>query len=97
MLYCNSGLNVVEVAHDMQHQVSRYVTSDLGLKNSFDTWHGKYKICCNNKVHCSELFSSGTKNLSKCLQKVTQGRVRDKGVTWFPELVDKRTFPKYVY
>ena len=39
--YCNSGLNVVEVAHDMQHQVSRYVTSDLGLKNSFDIWHGK--------------------------------------------------------
>ncbi len=34
----------------------------------------------------------GTKNVAKCLQKVTQGRVRDKGVTWFPELVDKRTF-----
>ncbi|XP_064402159.1 uncharacterized protein LOC135347946 [Halichondria panicea] len=65
------SLNVVEVAHDMQHQVSRYVTSDLGLKNSFDIWHG-------------------TKNLSKCLQKVTQGRVRDKGLTWFPELVDKQ-------
>ncbi len=46
----------------------------------------------NNKA-CSELFYSGTKNLSKCLQKVTQGRVRDKGLTWFPELVDKRTFP----
>ncbi len=51
----NSGLNVVEVAHDMQHQVSRYVTSDLGLKNSFDTWHGKHGYN-NYIVYFSELF-----------------------------------------
>ena len=32
----------------------------------------------------------GTKNVSKELKKITQGRVRDRNVTWFPELVDKR-------
>ena len=30
-----------EVAHDMQHQVSRFVLADLNMVNSFDTWHGK--------------------------------------------------------
>lgn len=33
------GLNVVEVAHNIQQQVSGYVKG-LGLVNSFDTWHG---------------------------------------------------------
>ena len=36
------------------------------------------------------MSSSGLKNVAKSLKKVTEGRVRDKGVTWFPELVDKR-------
>ena len=31
-----------EVAHDMQHQVSGFVSADLKMVNSFDTWwHGK--------------------------------------------------------
>ena len=34
------GLKVVEVAHDMQLAVGRYVKQDLKLLNSFDTWHG---------------------------------------------------------
>lgn len=34
----------------------------------------------------------GTKNVWKQLQRYTQGRVRDRGVTWFPELVDKRVY-----
>ena len=67
------GLNVVEVAHDIQHQVGRYVREELHMVNSFDTWHG-------------------TKNVGKALQKITQGRVRDRGKTWFPELVDKRMY-----
>ena len=37
---CHAGLNVTEVAHDMQQQVARYVTVQLGVVNSFDTWHG---------------------------------------------------------
>ena len=40
------GLNVVEVAHDMQLAVGRYVKNDLKLLNSFDTWHGTYQIWC---------------------------------------------------
>ena len=31
-----------EVAHDMQHQVSRFVSADLKMVNSFDAWHGKF-------------------------------------------------------
>jgi hypothetical protein len=34
------GLNVTEVAHDCQLQVSRYVVDELALHNSYDTWHG---------------------------------------------------------
>ena len=29
------------MAHDVQTQVSRYVSDQLNLVNSFDTWHGK--------------------------------------------------------
>ena len=32
---------------------------------------------------------TGTKNVNKQLRKVTEGRVRDRGVTWFPLLTDK--------
>ena len=35
-----AGLNVTEVAHDIQAQVSKYVSVTLGLVNSYDTWHG---------------------------------------------------------
>ena len=35
------GLDICEVAHDVQLQVSRYITSELKLLNSYDTWHGK--------------------------------------------------------
>ena len=37
-------LNIVEVAHDYQPQVTRYVTDDLQLLNSYDTWHGNYLV-----------------------------------------------------
>ena len=33
------GLQVSEVAHDIQQQVSRYIVS-LGFVNSYDTWYG---------------------------------------------------------
>ena len=35
-----TGLQVTEVAHDIQQQVSKYVVSE-GLTNSYDTWHGE--------------------------------------------------------
>ena len=40
-----TGLNVVEVAHDMQLAVRRYLMQDLKLVNSFDTWHGMLQQC----------------------------------------------------
>ena len=30
--------------------------------------------------------------MAKQMVKISQGRVRDKGTLWFPELVDKRKF-----
>ena len=39
------GLNVVEVAHDFQQQIRRYVVEDLKLLNSYDTWHGETDTC----------------------------------------------------
>ena len=38
---CNVGLRV-EVAHDIQAQVSKYVKETLGLVNFYDTWHGMF-------------------------------------------------------
>ena len=35
------GVNVTEVAHDFQVTVMKYVTTELGIINSYDTWHGK--------------------------------------------------------
>ena len=31
-----------EVAHDMQTQVTRFVSKDLWLVNSYDMWHGEH-------------------------------------------------------
>ncbi len=71
----------------MQAQVAKYVSDELGLINSYDTWHGK-KIC---GIYCI-IFTHilGTNNVSKEIKKATQGLVRDRGKVWFPELSDKR-------
>ena len=34
------GIHVVEVTHDIQAQVSKYIRVKLGLVNYYDTWHG---------------------------------------------------------
>ena len=39
----------MEVAHDIQAQVSKYVKSDLKLTNSYDTWHGN--AICSGHTH----------------------------------------------
>ena len=31
---------MTEVAHDYQPQVKKFISEELGLVNSFDTWHG---------------------------------------------------------
>ncbi len=36
------------------------------------------------------MYYLGTKNVVQELKKVTEGRVRDHNVTWFPEVSDKR-------
>ena len=38
----HTGLKVVEVAHDIQLSIGKYITNSLALKNSFDTWHGRW-------------------------------------------------------
>ena len=37
----NVGLRIIEIAHDIQSQVGKYVSIDLRLVNSYDTGHGK--------------------------------------------------------
>ena len=39
-----TGQNVVEVAHNIQHSVSRYIIYSLALVNTYDTWHGEDKV-----------------------------------------------------
>ena len=86
-----SGLHITEVAHDIQQQVSRFITADLSLVNSYDTWHGtthnlSVALTCDMCVCMCE-----GKNVWKQMLQITQGRVRDRGVTWFPEVVDTST------
>ena len=40
-----AGLNITEVAHDIQQQMSPYITGELSMINSFDTWHGSVLQC----------------------------------------------------
>ena len=49
-MHSYSGLDVREVAHDYATSVSDYITSDLKLLNSYDTWHGEFTWCIH--VHC---------------------------------------------
>ena len=42
----NAGVNITEVAHDIQAQESKYVRETLGLVNSYDTWYGTVTCVC---------------------------------------------------
>ena len=42
IIWGHSELNITEVAHDHQVQVMKYITEDLQLLNSYDTWHGNF-------------------------------------------------------
>ena len=50
------GLNIVEVAHDIQQQVSKYIVDVMGFVNSYDTWHGMllwlHEVCV-----CSMMYN----------------------------------------
>lgn len=85
-------LNVVEVAHDHQVQVKNYITEDLKLLNSYDTWHGNYG-CLYDNIMCKHLHNyAGTKNVAKQMKKVSTGTKKNLGKSWFHELSDKRMF-----
>lgn len=43
-------------------------------------------------IYCDYL---GTKNVGKSLKKICKGTKKKQGVTWFPELVDKRKYAVY--
>ena len=53
----NFGLHVTEVAHDIQQQVSRFI-DELGLVNSYDTWHGG-KNCIPGQCAASLMYYAG--------------------------------------
>ena len=85
-------LNIKEVAHDYATSVSDYITNDLQLLNSYDTWHGMHYLEVYSSVqHLSYLsiFVEGTKNVAKAIKKVAQGSAKWEGNKWFRELSDK--------
>ena len=49
----NEGLNITEVAHDYQATIKKYV-EELGMMNSYDTWHGMAYICFYCVMHYSK-------------------------------------------
>ena len=69
--YC-IGLEVLEVAHDMQPQVSKYVTDELGLINSYDTWHGKSRSNVMLAACYKVLLPMSYRN-QECVQGVEEG------------------------
>ena len=64
--------------------MKKYVTDELNLGNSYNTWHGK-RIFCNR-------VGAGTKNVAKKMAKIAVGTKKAQGKTWFPELSDKLSF-----
>ena len=82
------GINVTEVAHDIQMSVSSYISKQLQLINSYDTWHDRHTfLYCSHNLHLQ--LNLGTKNVEKEINKITKGPKTKRGVTWFPKLVDK--------
>ena len=79
-------MNVVEVAHDFQQQIRKYVVEDLKLLNSYDTWHGKKQVISSIAL-CMCACRIGTKNVAKTLGKVIKGR---RGNPVKDQLCDKR-------
>ena len=52
MNFVCAGVHVVEVAHDIQAQVAKYVRETLGLVNSYDTWHGTVVFSAAFIINC---------------------------------------------
>ena len=75
-------------------QVTKYVTEELKLLNSYDTWHGNeiHTIHFVRQIFHKSVDLLGTKNVAKQMNKVSCGTQKAAGKTWFPELSDKRMF-----
>ena len=77
------------VAHDFLVGVKKYVTEELGVVNSYDTWHSKnMDIATPGYYHALIQSSAYTKNVVKAVRKVGQGKVKDEGKVWFGQLRD---------
>jgi len=102
------GLDVREVAHDVQMQECLYVSSECKLWNSYDTWHGELFIwssvtgwdrvrvrvvyTCIYFSSCPCFYMLGTKNVARALKSLIQGPQKQREMSWFQELVDKRMY-----
>ena len=76
-------MKVTEVAHDYHVGVQKYVTSDFGVLNSYDTWHGNDEFDLKHRRNIL--------NRDKACGQGGQesGPARDEGKTWFIQLKDK--------
>lgn len=53
-------LNIMEVAHDNAATVKNYITEDLHLLNSYDTWHGTKNVAKSmRKISCGTKKTEG--------------------------------------
>ena len=65
-----TDLKVVEGAHDNATSVKNYITEDLHLLNSYDTWHGGVTDFPILLMVISVLYL-GTKNVAKSMRKIS--------------------------
>ena len=77
----------MEVAHDKATSVKSYITEDLHLLNSYDTWHGGLTDFLIFLTIISVFL--GTKNVAKSMKKISCGSKKTEGKSWFVELLDK--------
>ena len=83
-----AGLKIVEVAHDNATSIKKYITEDLHLLNSYDTWHGEV-IDFVVLLSIISVLYLGMKNVAKSMKKISCGIKKAEGKSWFVELLDK--------
>ena len=85
-MYITQVLKITKVAHDHATSVKNYITGDLQLLNSYDTWHGEVTGYYILLAMISVLYLR-TKNVAKSMKKISCGSKKAEG--WFVELSDK--------
>ena len=66
--FFHEGINVTEIAHDIHAPVTSYITKQLGLINSYDTWHGEVQYCIPFDGMCDNI----TCRYKKCSERIEQ-------------------------